>query len=173
MSADEFMKHQFITLREEIRESKARIFRLVLLGTVLVPAIGYLSAMQLSYFIVAPVPFLVLIILAAYVGEQNAIIRAGRYLREHVEPAIQGVTGWEKWLESSKRYREADRVFFAVFTVIFFMFYMVSTGTSLEVLRDRAPGQYYPYALGGYCLGAAWFLLILFRHWHSCTTTKD
>ena len=33
MSAEEFMKQQFITLREEIREGKARIFKLLVLGS--------------------------------------------------------------------------------------------------------------------------------------------
>ena len=44
MSNDEFMKQQFLTLRDEIRDSKARIFWLLIIGIVLVMMAGYLAA---------------------------------------------------------------------------------------------------------------------------------
>ena len=38
------MKQQFLTLRDEIRESKARIFWLLMIGIVLIMVAGYLAA---------------------------------------------------------------------------------------------------------------------------------
>ena len=175
MSAEEFMKSQYLTLREEIRESKARVFRLVVIATILMPAAGLVGYTHGAYFTTAAIPFLVLVLMAAYVGEQNSIIRAGRYVREHIEPTVEGVTGWERWLESNKRFREADRVFFSVFIVVFFLFYIAATWIAIETLLKQGFGNnelYFWYALGGYALGGLWFLVILLRHWHSCTTTN-
>ena len=172
MSADEFLKAEYMTLRDEISACKARLFRIVVLGSVLIPLAGYLANRYDSYFTNASAPFLVLVLMMAFIAEQNAIIRAGRYLREHVEPRIEGVVGWEKWLESGKRFREADRVFFASFVVIFFVFYVISTLTALEGMQRLVP-EHYRAALVGYGVGGVWFLAVLLRHWHSCTTTRE
>ena len=89
MSTDDFMKQQFITLRDEIRESKARIFWLMIIGMLLVMASGYLAAEYPNAFANAAIPFLLIGLMLSFVSEQNNIARAGRYLRESVEPRVQ------------------------------------------------------------------------------------
>ncbi|MCK6484054.1 MAG: hypothetical protein HUU22_05040 [Phycisphaerae bacterium] len=176
MSHDEFMKQQYLTLRDEIRCGKARNFWLVIFGTLLVPAAGLLTTMYGGFFATATLPFVVLVIMLAFVAEQNDILRAGRYLREHVEPTIEGVTGWEKWLESHARLRGADRVFFGSFVIIFTLLYALSTRTALQALADQTPGelreQFFTYGVIGYIVGGVWFFIVLIRHWQSCTTTR-
>src|SRR5688572_4303004 len=108
MATDDFMKQQFLTLRDEIRESKARIFWLLIIGMFLVLVAGYLAAEHPSAFANAAIPFLLLGLMLAFVSEQNNIARAGRYLRETVEPRIENMVGWEHWLESKPRLREVD-----------------------------------------------------------------
>ena len=111
MATDDFMKQQYLTLRDEIRESKARIFWLLILGMLLVMAAGYLAAEHPSAFANAAIPFLLIGLMLSCVSEQNNIARAGRYLRETVEPRIQDLVGWEHWLESKPRLREVDHAF--------------------------------------------------------------
>src|SRR5262245_35807175 len=112
MNDSDFLKHQFITLREEIRESKARIFKLVIFGAIFVPVAGYAADRLQLFFATASIPLVLVLLMLNFISEQNAIIRAGRYLKEHVEPKIAGVTGWEKWLESNHKLRSVDRYFF-------------------------------------------------------------
>ena len=117
MPTDEFMKQQFLTLRDEIRESKARIFWLLIIGIVLVMVAGYLAAEHPNAFANAAIPFLLLALMLSFISEQNNIARAGRYLRESVEPQIENMMGWEHWLETKPRLREVDHAFVLGFSV--------------------------------------------------------
>ena len=172
MTTEDFMKQQYLTLREEIRESKSRAFWLLILGMLLVMVAGYLAAEHPSAFANAATPFLMLVIMVAFMVEQNSIIRAGRYLREMVEPGIQEVTGWEHWLESNPRFREVDRFFFAGFIVIFLIFFAIATSLTLVQLEMKRPMPYVWSAGIAYGLGAFCVVVILLRHWRSCTTTS-
>ena len=58
MNTDEFLKSQYVSLRDEIRESKAHIFWLLIVGMILVMAAGYLAAEHPSAFANAAIPFL-------------------------------------------------------------------------------------------------------------------
>lgn len=111
MNTDDFLKSQYLTLRDEIRESKAHIFWLLIVGMILVMASGYLAAEHPSAFANAAIPVLLLALMLTFISEQNNIARAGRYLREVVEPRIQGLTCWEHWLESKHQLREVDHAF--------------------------------------------------------------
>ena len=70
---------------------------------------------------------------------QNGIIRAGRYLKEHVEPHVENITTREKWLESTHKLRDVDRYFFASFLLMFFLFYAAGAGTAIGSLADNWP----------------------------------
>lgn len=171
MTSDEFTKEQYLTLRGEIREAKARMFWLLVLGSVLVPVAGFAADQFQSTFSSVCTPFIVLVLMLAFVMEQNSIVRAGRYLKEHVEPHMEGMTTWESWLESNRDLRSVDRYFFGMFLVVFFLFYLVGAGVAIGSLAQRVERQWY-YAGVMYGLGAIWFVVVLLRHWHSCTTTK-
>lgn len=171
MPPEEFMKQQYLTLREEICAGKARMFWLLILASLLIPAAGFAANEFRSTFASASIPFVVLVLMLAFVMEQNGIIRAGRYLKEHVEPHLENTTTWEKWLESNHKLREVDRYFFASFLLIFFLFYAVGAGTAIASLADSWP-EHWRYAAVGYGVGALWILIVFISHWHSCTTTK-
>jgi hypothetical protein len=170
MSSDEFMKQQYLTLRDEIRASKARIFVLLIMGTLLIPAAGFAAKEFAATYASASMPFIILILMICFLMEQNCIIRAGKYLKDHVEPHIEGITTWESWLESNHRLRDTDRYFFASFLLVFFIFYAIGAGTAVDALAAQWPQQYW-YAAVAYAIGALWFVVVLVRHWRSCTTT--
>lgn len=172
MSVDEFMKQQYLTLRGEIRASKARIFTLLILATLFIPIAGVVAKEYGAAFASASLPLVTLVIMLAFVMEQNSVIRAGRYLKEHVEPRIPEVTTWESWLESNHKLRDMDRYFFATFLLIFLIFYAVGTGLAMESLATLWP-EYYLYASVSYVVSGLWFVIVIIKHWRACTTTGN
>ena len=60
MNTDDFLRSQYLTLRDEIRESKSKIFWILISGMVLVLTAGYLAAEHPSAFANAAIPFLLL-----------------------------------------------------------------------------------------------------------------
>jgi hypothetical protein len=169
MATDDFMKQQYLTLRDEIRESKARIFWLLISGMFLVMVAGYLAAEHPSAFANAAIPLLLLGLMLAFVSEQNNIARAGRYLRETVEPRIENMVGWEHWLESKPRLREVDHSFVLGFSVLFLVFFAITTSLTLVQLDNKGHEVFVwaaavAYALGAFCIG-----IVLWRHWRSST----
>jgi hypothetical protein len=169
MATDDFMKEQYLTLRDEIRESKARIFWLLIIGMVLVMVAGYLAAEHPSAFANAAIPFLLLGLMLAFVSEQNNIARAGRYLRETVEPRIENVVGWEHWLEGKPALREVDHAFVLGFSVLFLVFFAITTSLTLVQLDRNAHELYVVAAAIAYTLGALCIAFVLWRHWRSST----
>ena len=171
MSADEFSKQQYLTLRDEIRASKARIFTILILGTLFVPAVSFVAQQYDALFASASVPFLLMVLMLAFVMEQNSIVRAGKYLKEHVEPKIEGMVTWEHWLESNHHLRDVDRYFFASFLIVFLLFYAITTGIAIESLAKPYPEHYW-YSVAAYAIGGLWFVVVWLGHWRTCTSTK-
>lgn len=177
MSAEEFMKQQYLTLRDEIRSSKARVFFILVIGTLFVPFVAFAAKAYASTFASASLPFIMLVLMIAFIMEQNSIVRAGKYLKEHVEPTLQGHPTWETWLEANAKMREVDKSFFASFLIVFLVFYAASAGLAFEALLEQLrDGDGFPnqqwFALGGYLVGGFWFLVVWLSHWRMCTTTN-
>jgi uncharacterized membrane protein YfcA len=172
MNTDEFLRNQYLTLRDEIRESKTHIFWLLLSGMLLVMAAGYLAAEHPSAFANAAIPFLLLALMLAFVSEQNNIARAGRYLREVVEPRIQDLTCWEHWLESKQQLREVDHAFVVGFTLIFMIFFLISSSLTLRQLNHNDQGWYVWCVGTAYALGAICMAYVFVRHYRSSTAAE-
>jgi hypothetical protein len=171
MSREEFLRQQYLTLRDEITRAKARSFWMLIAGAVFIPLASFAADELSSTFANACVPFIVLVIILAFTVEQHTIIRAGRYIREQIEPQIEGVTGWECWLESNRKLREMDRYFIGTFLAVFFVFYGVATAAAVNSM-SHIGYSYYQYAGLAYLAGGVWLLVVLLRHWQSFTTTK-
>jgi len=170
MNTDEFVKSQFLTLRDEIRESKARIFWLMFAGMLLVVSSAYMAAEHPSAFANAATPFLILALILAYISEQNNISRAGRYLREVVEPRIKDLLCWEHWLESKHQFREVDHAFVVGFNLIFLIFFLVTTTLTLRQLVRMDAQPWYIFSAGiAYVLGALCVAYVFSRHWRAST----
>lgn len=173
MSTDQFMLQQFLTLRDEIRDSKARIFWLLIIGTVLVIAAGFMAAEFPAAFANAAIPFLLLGLMLAFVSEQNNISRAGRYLREVVEPRIENLDGWEHWLETKPHLRDVDHSFVLGFSVLYLVFFAITTSLTLVQLDRRVSDErYVVVAALAYTLGAFCTAVVLWRHWRSSTAAE-
>lgn len=177
MESEEFLKEQFQTLRDEIRSTKSRLFWIVTFGLFGVPMLAYFASKGQTY-VAMLVPYFILVVIILFLAEQNALMRAGRYIREQIEPNATPVTGWEAWLESREDLRLMDRHFFACFIIVFFVYYFMTIGMVLQSLRvegDRGPiGQAWFYGASvTYAIGAVWMVSTLVHHWKSCVGTSD
>lgn len=172
MTNDQFMLQQFLTLRDEIRDSKARIFWLMIIGIGLVIAAGFMAAEFPAAFANAAIPFLLLGLMLSFVSEQNNIARAGRYLRETVEPSFENLKGWEHWLESKPKLREVDHYFVLGFSALFLVFFAITTSLTLVQLDKRTSEVYVAAAAIAYTLGALCTAVVLWRHWRSSTAPE-
>lgn len=170
MSTDDFSKQQYVTLRAEISESKSRVFWLLIVGMLLVLTSGYLAAVQPSALANAAIPFLLLALMLSFIAEESNVSRAGRYLREVVEPKIKDMVCWEHWLESQTRYREVDRSFVVGFSCIFLTFFITTAALTIQQLDKNGHPQQLVWATGAaYVLGAICIVYVLVRHWTSST----
>lgn len=167
MTNDEFTKQQYLTLRDEIRESKTRIFWLLIIGIALVMISGYLAAEHPSAFANAATPFLLIALMLSFTAEQNNISRAGRYVREVIEPADEQITGWEHWLEMKKHVREVDHCFVVGFAVLFLAFFSIATSLTLRQLDKEGHEWLVWCAAIAYFLGAVLVGYVMWRHWRS------
>jgi hypothetical protein len=170
MSTDEYIRQQYISLRDEIREAKSRIFWLMIIAMFLVASAGYLAAEHSSAFTNAAIPFLLLGLMLSFVSEQNNISRAGRYVRETIEPRIENMVGWEHWLESKPTLREVDHYFVLGFSVLFLIFFAITTSLTLQQLDRKAHEAYVVAAAIAYTLGALCTAYVLWRHWRASTS---
>jgi uncharacterized membrane protein YfcA len=170
MTPDDFSKQQYIALRAEISESKARVFWLLIVGMFLVLASGYLAAEYPSAFANAAIPFLLLALMLSFIAEESNISRAGRYLREVVEPKLREFMGWEHWLESQQRYREVDRAFVVGFSAIFLTFFVITATLTIRQLDIAGRSQSLVWTAGtAYTLSAVCVVYVLVRHWTAST----
>jgi uncharacterized membrane protein YfcA len=172
MNTDDFLKDQYLALRDEIRESKAHIFWLLIVGMLLVLAAGYLAAEHPSAFANAAIPILLLALMLAFISEQNNISRAGRYLREIVEPRIHDLTCWEHWLESKHHLREVDHAFVIGFNTIFMIFFAISVSLTLWQLVLRGQ-EWWVWSVGAaYVLGGICTMYVFVRHYRASTAAS-
>jgi hypothetical protein len=171
MSGNEFMKQQYIALRSEIDDSASRMFWLLIIGMGLVMLSGYMVTENPSTLANAGLPFFLLAIMIAFINEQNNINRASKYMRDVVEPSISDVTGWEEWLSTKSHYREADRVYFISFSVLFLIFFAISASVTLAQLEKNLQlNQLYFWSTAvAYALSALCVLVVVVRHWRSST----
>jgi hypothetical protein len=193
MTTEEFLKQEFITLREEIKETKRRMFLVVVLGTLLVLVGSFVVEMAAPAAKLdegersvptpygslgsAAIPYVVLLLILLYVAEQNSILRCGRYVKEHIEPKIADTIGWERWLESQPGHRRIDKAFLASFLVIFLIYYCVSVGVAANALANAFgetwSAQIATISLVPYVAGGLWAFIVALRHWHAMTRTTD
>jgi hypothetical protein len=177
MDNKDFLHDQLVFLRNEILARQARVFWTVIIGLLGMPALTYL-AVGADMLVWLALPFLVLVVIILFLSEQNAIMRAGRYIREHIEIQMGQSMGWEAWLESHAEFRLMEKNFIGSFIVIFFLYYFLSIGMALYRLSVEATadpsGQYVHWLYGAvfaYGLGGVWALSNLIQHWRSSVST--
>lgn len=173
MDRETFLCEQFRTLREEIRETKARIFKTLAFGVAVVPAAQFLAQSYDLEIVLYSTPLLVIVIALLYLSENHALMRCGRYILHEIEPHISGVVGWEAWLERKGPYdpRTVDKFLAICFYLLFFVYFtgsvFIATKTAYANLGQIAGTVF----LGIYIVIGGWFLIFLFKNSKTSTHT--
>ena len=143
MDKQDFLKQQYLTLREEIKETRARIFKTLGFGLVVVPAANFLAKSFQIDTIMLSIPILVIAVALVYLAENNALMRCGRYIRHHIEPEIKGILGWETWLETPGilKTRDVDKYLSYCFCLLFFVYFVGSIYMAAQFALDHQYGQ--------------------------------
>jgi hypothetical protein len=177
MEENKSLRDQFTSIRHEIEGLQLRLFWTVMVGILGVPTMTYLT-WDTDALVWIVMPFFMLVIIILFLAQHQQMMRAGRFIREEIEPRLPDTPSWEGWLESKPEFRLLDRSFFACFTLIFFAYYFVSMATSIERLwglaQEEESGLYWPFlygALASYAIATLWAIFTLVHHWRSSVGT--
>lgn len=176
MDKQEFLKQQYLTLREEIRETKDRIFKTMGFGLVVVPASHFLAQAYKIDTVILSLPVLVVVVALIYLAENNALMRCGRYIKHHIEPEIREVIGWEEWLETKSSYdaRAVDKYLSYAFYLLFLVYFAGSVFLAARFALQTYGMLATSLLLGGYVAIGIWFIIFLLKSIKiSTTTTTD
>jgi len=170
---------EFVSLREEIRATRARLFRILMVGLIGVPLLTYVAS-KAEFFVSLLLPYSVLLLIVVFLAEQSSMMRAGRYIREHIERPGGDGPHWEAWIESRPQFRLVDRHYVACFLIVFFLYYFMTVGLVVNLIldmetKDMSGSSTYWYWLFGalvtYAVGAIWAIATLVTHWRATVST--
>ncbi|HUU82185.1 MAG TPA: hypothetical protein VM243_01655 [Phycisphaerae bacterium] len=179
MDNEALARDEFLTLRDEIKATKARLFWIVVMGLFGVPMLTYLAT-KTELFVWLLLPFSILVLILLFLAEQSSMMRAGRYIRERIECAAGRSLGWEGWVESMPRFRYMDKQYVASFMIVFFAYYFMTIGVSIQIILAKeatdmtGSGLYWYWffgAIAAYAVGAVWALFTLRHHWKATVST--
>jgi hypothetical protein len=165
VASRDFALQQFLTLREEIRETKDRLFKVMTFGIIGVPAANYLARTFNVPGLLLILPGLVLIIALMYLAENHGLMRCGRFIREEVETRYPDVVGWEGWLEVNTERRSVDRYVAYSFFLLFLLYYVGTVTMAAVELDRRFPDEPWWIALviGYGAIGAMFLRYLLYN----------
>ena len=84
MDKFEFVKMEYLTLKEEIKETKNRIFKLAGLGVVGMPAAYFIAKTHKIEALILSLPVLICTLLLLFLSESRALMRCGAYIKESI-----------------------------------------------------------------------------------------
>lgn len=179
MHRDEFIKQQFWALRQEINDTKTRLYRLIGTGLLVIPSAQFAAKEFHIEVLMLALPILIMIVAMLYLSENHAMMRCGCYIREeietHVEPSEDGkpFIGWEEWLESDHTIdpRTVDRYVNYCFYLLFFVYYLLSVILAIRHAMIDQDASVIGVLLGTYVAVGVWFLIFLIRTVRSTTST--
>lgn len=169
-----FLELQYITLRKEIEDSKSNMFKLVVGGSAVIPTAQSLANTYSIGAITLALPLIVVVLVLLFLAENHAMMRAGTYILEEIEPNIEGVTGWETWLNSVKGSigkRTVDKLLIFAFAVLAASYFMVSVVLAARHALQEF-GQQGQYLIGGAYIGIG-VVLVFILYSQAQTDTKS
>lgn len=147
----EMLLAEYATLRAEIEHSVERRFRIVTAGAAVIPVVQFVGNRYDIGFVSLGLPLLVLIIALLFTAENNGIMRAGRYIREVIEPRLYpDGAGWERWLECQEDFdaRLVDKMVVIGFYLIESLYYVIGVVIGLQFASQTGLGPNVLWTLG-------------------------
>lgn len=177
MENTDYVLEQYQALRREIDNRQSRGFWTILIGLIGGPLLMYFG-LGGGGMLIALIPFFVVIVIVMFLTEQNAMMRAGRYIREELEPKMNVDSGWEKWLESKPEFRLVERNAFSCFLLIYILFYFTSIAVAMTQVMEYSEANpanvYIQYGLmGSYTISSIWIGYVIVHFWKSSVSTTN
>lgn len=174
MTGERFLELEFMTLRKEIEQTKERTFRIIIGGATVIPAAQFLAQVYQIAVVTVLLPFLVAIIVLVFLSENNALMRCGRYIKNEIEPKIDGVLGWETWLEQPSPLRRAvDKYMNYSFYLLSAVYYLLSVVLASEFIELEYGLVGYSVMLGVYVFLGLGLAALLVAKVRSTSTAYD
>ena len=176
MDKSEFLKQQYLTLREEIKAPKARIFKMASVGIIAMPAFYFLATAYQIDLLILTLPIIICVIVILYLSEMHAMMRCGRYIRTMIEPNIDNVVGWEMWLEKEEigeqDRRKVEKLVTYFFYLIFAIYYLASVNLSAQYASTKLGLEYSWIFYSFYIALGIIFGFQLVQSWKFTVSTK-
>lgn len=174
MDKKEFLKLEYRTLREEIKEIKSRVFKIMGIGLIGVPAINFLAQTYKIPVLIFALPVIVLVIGLLFLSENHGMMRCGRYIREHIEKEVDGIKGWEHWLNTPDRFkkRSVDMYLFLSFYLLYIIYFIGSSSLSFIYAKQEFGIIWAAVLVGLYVAVGFWSAIFIFQNKLTSTTTS-
>lgn len=147
IARQDFLLHEYQTLRKEIETSKSNMFKLVVGGAAIIPAAQSLAINYSIGVLTLALPLIVVVLILLFLTENHSVMRAGTYILEKIEPRVEGKAGWETWLNSEKgghSRRTVDKLLIFAFSILAAAYFMLSVvlATRHALQEFGQQGQY-------------------------------
>lgn len=183
MDQKKFMEYEYLTLREEIKETKTRLFRLAAISLVAMPSFYSVAKIYELKAIILSLPLLICAVILLFLSESRALMRCGTYIKNNIEYRIRNEykdndIGWEHWLQERPSEHKADRrdfnKFSAVFFYIVFFFYYVTSVHQAALTCHKEFGVIgLAVCLGAYVGIGLIFIAIMIIYFKKCCRTDN
>ena len=182
MDKNDFLLQQYLTLRDEVKETKSRIFKLAGFGIIGMPSAYFLAHTYKLDILIISLPILICTILLLFLAESRALMRCGLYIKEHIETELVSSVdinfiGWEHWLEQKQRGKPGRRIVdilvVVFFYTLFLFYYIASVALAAQTCGSKYGTIGLAVVLGAYIgLGIIFVGFLLFSLKHSTSTSS-
>jgi hypothetical protein len=183
MTRPDFLKCEFEMLRREIEQSKDRMFKLAIGGIIGLPSAYSIAERIQVEVLIYSLPLLICTILLLCMSESFAVMRAGRYIREQIEPKMSHTEekpkGWEEWLEERPRHagrtrrRLVDHFLTYFFYLLFAFYYVASVVLAVNTAFKRWAAVGLAVSLATFIPVGILFAFFLCSSFKRSTSTQD
>lgn len=140
----DFALLEYESLRAEIAVAKRNMFQLIMGGAAIVPAAQSLAISYSIGPVTLALPLVLLVLVLMFISENRAMMRAGQYILEKIEPQFSNNGGWESWLNTSNgivETRSVDRILIFAFSVLSSFYFIVSVVLAWKYASDEFGGS--------------------------------
>ena len=169
MHKNQFLPLQFNTLRDEIKQTQKRTYLLLALSALGVPPVQTIE-FEIEALIFA-IPIVIFAFIILFTEENAAMMRCGRYIRDYIETEVEGLVGWEQWLEQEGTQRRTSNVYFAICAYfVLFVHYLVAVSAAAQAAPTYGEGWQASLVLTYSGLGL-WSVVFLWRNFRHAVST--
>lgn len=182
MRRSEFLAQEYGSLREEVRETKARLFKLAGFGIVGLPSAYSVAKIYEVDVLVLSLPILICTLVLLFLSESRALMRCGKYIRTVLEQEVVGedgqtVGGWECWLEEHPQHepdrRLVDKLLAVFFYLLFLFYYVAAVWLAVQLARESYGVVGLAVALGSYIGVGILFVAVLIYSFRYSVSTES